>query len=124
MNNEKMAYNGHIGDRVYKMTLAGVSVKDIFASIQESYGAEAPQSLTTFYKYYRKDMDRARGETVEAIGTKVVQQALDGDFKSQELYLRSKGGWSPTSTVNEGEDLSELEEAESSIEALTRLLGK
>jgi hypothetical protein len=69
-------------------------------------------------------MDRARAEAVEEIGNKVVDQALKGDFKSQELYLRSKGGWSPTSTVNEGEDQSEMEEAESSVEALKRMLGK
>ena len=69
-------------------------------------------------------MARARSEINELVGSKVVQQALDGDFKSQELYLRSKAGWSPSETQKHGEDESEMEEAESAIEALERLLGK
>ena len=121
---EELGYNGKIGLRVYDMTRAGVSVKDIFASIQSSFGSSAPKSLTTFYKYYRQDMDRARAEVVESIGNEVVKQALAGDYKSQELYLRSKGGWSPNETVNHNEEQDEMEEAESAIEALSRLLGK
>lgn len=121
---EELGYNGNIGAKVYDMTKAGVSVKDIFEAVQVSYGSSAPSSLTTFYKYYRGDMARAKGEINELIGNKVVQQALEGDFKSQELYLRSKAGWSPNETVNNKEQEDELEEAESAVEALARLLGK
>ena len=53
-----------------------------------------------------------------------MQQALDGDFKSQELFLRSKGGWSPNSTVNEQEQDVDADEDESAIDALMTLLGK
>lgn len=120
----ELEYNGKIGARVYEMTKAGVSVRDIFESVQVGFGSAAPASMTTFYKYYRGDMARARSEINELVGSKVVQQALDGDFKSQELYLRSKAGWSPSETQKHGEDESEMEEAESAIEALERLLGK
>ena len=106
------------------MTRAGVAIKEQLSVIQESFGSKAPLSLSSFYKYYRKDIDKARAETVEQVGSKVVQQALEGDFKSQELFLRSKGGWSPTSTVREGEDLDEVEETENALEVLTRLLGE
>lgn len=107
---------------MFEMTQAGVSVKDIFAAIQTHQAA--PKSMTTFYRLYRQDMDTAKGEVVEKIGNKVVQQALEGDFKSQELYLRSKGGWSPSETQKLGDDETEMEEAESALEALERLLGK
>jgi hypothetical protein len=58
------------------------------------------------------------------VGNKVVQQALEGDFKSQELFLRSKGGWSPNSTLNEQEQDTEADMDESAIDALMTLLGK
>ena len=119
---QQLKRNGHIANRVKEMTRAGVSVRDIFGAIQ-SY-ADAPASMTSFYKYYRQDMDEVRAETVEKIGNKVVDQALEGDYKSQELYLRSKGGWSPQETQNSKEAESEMEEAESAIDALARLLGK
>lgn len=121
---EQIEYNATIGSEVYSAIRAGVSVRDIFFGTQDKWGVQAPKSMTTFYKLYRGDMDRARAETVEAIGNRVVDQALSGDVKSQELYLRSKGGWSPNETVNQGEAESELEEAENAMEALKRLLGK
>jgi len=119
---QQLKRNGHIANRVKEMTRARVSVRDIFGAIQNY--ADAPASMTSFYKYYRQDMDEVRAETVEKIGNKVVDQALEGDYKSQELYLRSKGGWSPQETQNSKEAESEMEEAESAIDALARLLGK
>ena len=97
----ELGYDGKIGNKVYEMTKAGVSVKDMFESCQVTFGSKAPAALATFYKYYRGDMSRARAEINEMVGNKVVQQALEGDFKSDEL-----------------------EEAESAIDALKRLLGK
>ena len=79
----------------------GVSVKDIMSSIQKYQNA--PSSTATFYKLYGELIAETKAEIVGAIGSVVVQQALDGDFKSQEFYLRSKGGWSPNSTLNEVE---------------------
>jgi hypothetical protein len=54
---------------------------------------------------------------------KVIDQALEGDFKSQELFLRSKGGWSPTHTVNEVEQETDPDLDESAADTLMALLG-
>jgi len=40
------------------------------------------------------------------------------------LYLRSKGGWSPTNTVEEREVGSEEEEDRSAVEEIMTRLGK
>jgi len=100
----------------------GVTVRDILASIQDFQ--DAPSSMATFYKTYGMDIAQERSEIVGMIGNKVVQQAMEGDFKSQELYLRSKGGWSPNSTVNENEQEVDADMDESAIDALMTLLGK
>lgn len=57
------------------------------------------------------------------MGNKVVEQALAGDFKSQELFLRSKGGWSPTATNIEVEADSVEDIDNSAIEDLLRHLN-
>ena len=100
----------------------GVSVKDIMSSIQKYQNA--PSSTATFYKLYGELIAETKAEIVGAIGSVVVQQALDGDFKSQEFYLRSKGGWSPNSTLNEVEQTEDPDLDESAIDSLMSLLGK
>lgn len=121
-------YNPEIGKRVREMTRGGVPVKSIFAAIQHMQ--DAPGSLTTFYKYYRVDMEAARAATTEVIGNRVVDQAIHGDpdapitWKSQELYLRSHGDWSPKTTEESREVGTEEEEAESAVNALLKALGK
>jgi len=96
---EKLPYSAIIGKHVRKGISSGVSVKDIMASIQKY--SHAP-----------------------SIGNVVVEQALAGDFKAAELYLRSKGGWSPTNTVEEREVGSEEEEDRSAVEEIMTRLGK
>ena len=49
---------------------------------------------------------------------------VEGDFKAAELFLRSKGGWSPTSTVNEAELTEDPDTDETAIDSLMTLLGK
>ena len=68
-------------------------------------------------------MESERAKINGAVGRKVIDQALDGDFKSQELFLRSKGGWSPTHTVNEVEQEIDPDLDESATDALMSLLG-
>jgi hypothetical protein len=64
-----------------------------------------------------------------AVGKRVIDQALYGDvqdgitWKSQELFLRSKGGWSPSNTVNEVEQEIDPEVDEAATETLMNLLG-
>lgn len=117
----KKSKDGRIASVVRKKAAAGVPVVEIFASIQNYQNA--PGSIQTFYKYYKEDLDAARGEVTEALGSKVIQQAKNGDFKSQELWLTTKGGWSKQQTntnldVPAGED-----EANSALENLLSKLG-
>lgn len=116
---EKVPFCGKIAARIKELEASGVSRKAIFDSIQ-SY-QNAPKSLATFYKLYRTTLDEVHAENVREIGGKVVEQAKGGDFKSQEFYLRSKGGWSPQSTENVVE---EKEDDNSALDKLMSLLGK
>ena len=71
---------------------------------------------------YGKDIAEARGEITSRIGSKVVEQALEGHFASQEFYLRSKSGWSPQNTVNETE-VVDPDTDEAALDTLLQLLN-
>lgn len=128
MANIPLEKNHEIAKRVRELSAGGVTVKDIFADIQ-SY-ASAPGSYTTFYKLYRSDLYGPKIEITRKIGNKVANQALEGDpespstFKSQELWLRTQGGWTPKETVETREIGTEEEEAQGAVEALMKSLGK
>ena len=117
-----LPYKKAIANRIRKMIREGVPMKDIMVSIQDLQ--DAPSSFATFYKIYGHDISSERADIVGQVGSIVLQQALEGDFKSQELFLRSKGGWSPNSTLNEQEQETDPEQDESAIDALMTLLGK
>lgn len=116
---EKLPHCGNISARVKELEASGVTRTAIFDSIQSFQNA--PRSMKTFYKLYRQDMDEVHAENVRQIGGKVVEQAKEGDFKSQEFYLRSKGGWSPQHTEVIVED---DKEDTSALDKLMTLLGK
>ena len=122
MSIEAKPYSEIIAKKVISGIRSGVLVKDIMGSIQKYQNA--PSSTSTFYKLYGQDMAETRAEIVEAIGDVVIQQALGGDFKSQEFYLRSKGGWSPNSTVNEVEQDVDPDLDLAAIDTLMVALGK
>lgn len=128
MPQQKLPYNDEIAKRVRELTRAGVPVKSIFAEIQKYQ--DAPGSYTTFYKNYGSDMEMARGSAVEAVGNKVVNQALNGDedagntWKAREFYLRTQGGWTPKEAVETREVGTDAEEEESAVDALMKALGK
>lgn len=119
---DKIKYSENIAKAVRSGIRNGVAVKDIMASIQKYQ--QAPSSSATFYKLYGDDIAAERAEIVGQIGSVVIQQALDGDFKAAELFLRSKGGWSPTQTNVEVESNSDPDEDVSAIDSLMTLLGK
>ena len=125
---EKLPYKKPIGNKIRRLIKAGVSMKDICADVQGM--KDAPSSPTSIYKIYGADIAEARSEIFEAVGDRVVNQALHGDpkeaatFKSQELFLRSKAGWSPTSTVQEQEITEDPDTDLSAIDELMNLLGK
>ena len=119
---EAIPYSNLIAKRVRQGIRDGVSVRDIMGSIQKYQNA--PNSLTTFYKLYGQDISEEKADIVGKVGNVVINAALSGDFKAVELFLRSKGGWSPTSTINEVEQLEDPDTDESAIDSLMTLLGK
>jgi len=119
---EAIPYSNLIAKRVRQGIRDGVSVRDIMGSIQKYQNA--PNSLTTFYKLYGQDISEEKADIVGKVGKVVINAALSGDFKAAELFLRSKGGWSPTSTINEVEQLEDPDTDESAIDSLMTLLGK
>ena len=122
MSIQEIKYSEVIAKKVKEGIRSGVSVKDIMASIQKYQNA--PSSSATFYKLYGNDIAETRADIVGQVGSVVVQQALDGDFKAAEFYLRSKGGWSPTQTNIEVEADGSPDEDLSAIDSLMTLLGK
>ena len=120
MPNE-LGYCNRIAEKVRVQAAAGVPVSEIFASIQRHQ--KAPRSLATFYKYYRDDMDEARGKVTEQLGQIVIGKAAGGDLKAAELWLTTKGGWSKQSTQT-NVDLDEKTDDSEKNAALDVLLGK
>ena len=120
--NGKLKKCGKISAVVRKKAAAGVPVTEIFASIQGYQNA--PGSMNSFYKYYRDDIDAARGEITEKIANKVINKALnDDDFKAQELWLTTKGGWSKQQTNNNIEIGDDPEKGKSALDNLLMKLG-
>lgn len=75
------------------------------------------------YKLYGGDIAEARAEITQRVGNVVIQQALDGHFPSQDLFLRSKAGWSPKETQQLDDVSGDPDEDSSAINSLMTLLG-
>jgi hypothetical protein len=120
--------NPRIAEVVRESTRNGVPHRTIFADIQKYQNA--PGSYTTFYKLYKLDIEAAKAETINQIGNKVVNQAINGDddagntWKAREFYLRTQGGWTPKESIETREVGTDEEEDESAINALMKALGK
>ena len=115
-------YSEVIAKKVVAGIKNGVAVRDILGSIQKYQ--DAPSSTATFYKLYGNLIAETKADIVGEIGNVVVNAARGGDFKAAEFFLRSKGGWSPNSTVNEVEQDVDPDLDESAIDSLMLLLGK
>ena len=83
MSIPSIPYSEIIAKKVREGVRNGVSIKDIMGSIQKYQNA--PSSTATFYKLYGTLIAETKADIVAAIGNVVVQQALEGDFKSQEF---------------------------------------
>jgi len=117
---EKLPYSKNVENHILECIGGGVGIREMLASMQHLQNA--PKSLSTLYKIYGQVIHSERARINAAVGRKVIDQALEGDFKSQELFLRSKGGWSPKETVETGEALDE-DTDESAVDSLMTLLG-
>lgn len=119
---DKLPYSKNIEKHILECIQGGVGIRQMIASMQHLQNA--PKSLSTLYKIYGNFIEAERAKLNGAVGKKVIDQALEGDYRSQELFLRSKGGWSPTNTVVEQEQETDPDMDESAIDTLMALLGK
>ena len=119
---DKLPYSKNIEKHILECIQGGVGIRQMIASMQHLQNA--PKSLSTLYKIYGNFIEAERAKLNGAVGKKVIDQALDGDFKSQELFLRSKGGWSPTQTNIEVEQDTDPDMDESAVDMMLSLLGK
>lgn len=117
----KLPYSKLVEKHILECIKGGISIRQMIASMQHLQ--DAPKSLSTMYQTYGNFIEAERAKINGAVGKKVIDQALEGDFKSQELFLRSKGGWSPSNTVNEVEQDIDPELDQSAIDTLMGLLG-
>lgn len=119
---EQLPYSKNVEKHILECIQGGVGIRQMIASMQHLQGA--PKSLSTLYKIYGSFIEAERAKINGMVGKKVIDQALEGDFKSQEFFLRSRGGWSPTQTVVEQEQDTDPDMDESAIDTLMTLLGK
>lgn len=119
---EPLKYSKHVENHILECIHGGVGIRDMIASMQHLQNA--PKSLSTLYKIYGDFIHRERAKINGMVGKKVIDQALEGDFKSQEFFLRSRGGWSPTQTVVEAEQDIDPDMDESAVDMMMALLGK
>lgn len=117
----KLPYSKLVEKHILECIQGGISIRQMIASMQHLQ--DAPKSLSTMYQTYGNYIEAERAKINGQVGKKVIDQALAGDFKSQELFLRSKGGWSPSNTVNEVEQDVDPELDQSAVDTLMELLG-
>ena len=120
--NAKLRYSEPIAKYVRQSVADGVQIKDILATINKRF-QDAPRNNAMLYKLYGGDIAEARADITQRVGNVVIQQAIDGHFPSQELFLRSKAGWSPKETQQLEEVEGDPDEDASAINSLMNLLG-
>lgn len=69
----------------------------------------------TLRKYYREELDKAHIHRTSKLGGKLYKQALGGDFKSQEFWLRTQGRWA---NAKPKEDIERDNKIDSLLETL------
>lgn len=117
-----LRYSEPIAKYVRQAVQDGVQIKDILATVNKKY-QDAPRNNAMLYKLYGGDIAEARADITQQVGNVVIQQALDGHFPSQDLFLRSKAGWSPKETQQLEDVEGDPDEDSSAINSLLNLLG-
>lgn len=117
---KEVHYHHAIASKIKEMVRAKVKIKEILAYLVKNY-ENPPLNEKMLRKVYGDDILAARAEAKELIGSKVYAQAVEGDFKSQEMYLTTGDDWSKKERVEHGLDDSEDGSALAKIMAM---LGK
>jgi len=117
-----LKYSEPVAKYVRQAVQDGVQIKDILATVNKRY-QNAPRNNAMLYKLYGGDIAEARAEITQRVGNVVIEQALNGHYPSQELFLRSKAGWSPKTTEVQEEGQGDDDENSGAINTLMTLLG-
>ena len=121
MSNQSLPHDIKLSKEIQRMILAGVPISIIFDKIKDM--ANAPRSLTTFYKIYSRDMALARAMLNESVGSKIMDKALvDGDLNALMFVAKTKLGWNDKIIVEE-RDPNAIDENTSAIDDLMAKLG-
>lgn len=116
---KELLWNKDISARIKGMVKSKVKIDYILATIQEEYD-HAPTNVQSMYKVYGNDIKAARAEAIESVGKKVLAQAEDGHFPSQEMYLTTQEDWSKKDKLEV--DLAN-DEDNSALSTLLTMLG-
>lgn len=84
-------------NKVFQLAASGFTVADI-ALVIYRYGK--PVSEKTIRKYFHRELQTARIETVSAVAGRLFKKAMSGDTASMIFYLKTRGGWRETQTVD------------------------
>ena len=117
-----LKYNEPVAKYIRQAVKDGVQIKDILATVNKRY-QNAPRNNANLYRLYGADIAEARAEITQRVGNVVIEQALNGHYPSQELFLRSKGGWSPKETQQLEDVSGDPDESSSAVNSLMVLLG-
>jgi hypothetical protein len=117
-----LKYNEPVAKYIRQAVKDGVQIKDILATVNKRY-QNAPRNNANLYRLYGGDIAEARAEITQRVGNVVIEQALNGHYPSQELFLRSKGGWSPKETQQLEDVSGDPDENSSAVNSLMVLLG-
>jgi len=117
-----LKYSEPVAKYIRQAVRDGVQIKDILATVNKRY-QNAPRNNANLYRLYGGDIAEARAEITQRVGNVVIEQALNGHYPSQELFLRSKGGWSPKETQQLEDVSGDPDENSSAVNSLMILLG-
>lgn len=116
----EVRYHPAIAKRIQELVEAKVKIAHMIALLQEEYET-APNNAKQLYKYYKETIAAARAKATEKVGKKVFEQAVEGHFPSQEMYLTTQDDWSKKEQL--GLTLED-DEDNSAIGAILTMLGK
>lgn len=74
--------------KIRMLGVAGYSMKEMGDILDIT-----PQALE---RYYGKEVRESRAETVSAVASTLVRQALAGNVQCMMFYLKTQGGWKET----------------------------
>lgn len=119
----KIEKNGHIKNAVVQASKDGLSLKEAYALVSTRDYQNLPSSLTTFRKLYYDDFLSARADISSKIGNKMINKALEGDFKAGEFYLSTHSqDWQKKSSL-EVASVDDIDEENTELYAILGALG-